>query len=197
MKTRNEVSVPNGCRQLPKETRTSTKRYTMTRITNNNYHFTKDSSTTGPDAPQVDNSQTEEPIKCSQATTDASLVAPPQSNCSENAANGKKRPHRKTSTPKTEVQPLTATLLLNKNHRMLYLPLQLKQYEICVLVDAGAKHSALSKNELGRITTARPNALLDELAAPDYRIQIANGNFATVRKQILLRLFLAGRLFGE
>ena len=34
----------------------------MTRTTDNNNHFIEDSCTTGPDAPQVDNSQTEEPV---------------------------------------------------------------------------------------------------------------------------------------
>ena len=60
MTTKNEVSLPNGYRQPPRETRTLTKKYTMTRTTDNNHHFTKDSSTTGLDAPQVDNKQTKE-----------------------------------------------------------------------------------------------------------------------------------------
>ena len=40
----------------------------------------------------------------------------------------------------------------------------------------GAKQSALSKAELRRILTAHTAALLEELLAPEIRVQIANGS---------------------
>ena len=201
MKTKNVVSVPNGCRQSLKQTRSSTKKDTKTRITGNNDHCTKDSSTTGHDAPHVVNRQTDEPVKGCQAATDASLVAPPQSMCSVNPAKTKKRPRRKTSSPTTDVQPLTAKFRLRelryKNNRMLYIPLQIKQCEISAPLDTGAIQSALSETELRRIVTAYSSALLDELPTPDYRIQISNSNTVPVHQQVLLRFFLAGRIFKE
>ena len=48
-----KISVPNGCQQFTKETRTWTKNYTMTRTTDNTYYFTKDFSEAGLDGPQV------------------------------------------------------------------------------------------------------------------------------------------------
>ena len=61
-KKQKTVIVPNGCRQLPKETLISTKN-TMTRTTDNSKHFAKDSSAAGLDVPQVDNRHIEEPVK--------------------------------------------------------------------------------------------------------------------------------------
>ena len=81
MRTINGIGVSNGGRQPPKKTRISPKNYTLTRTTDNNYHFTNDSGTTGPDAPKVDKRQTEESVKGSLAATDTSLVVPPQSTC--------------------------------------------------------------------------------------------------------------------
>ena len=51
MKPQNEISLPNGGRQPPMETPTSTKNYTMTRTTNDSYLFGKHSTATGSDAP--------------------------------------------------------------------------------------------------------------------------------------------------
>ena len=169
----------------------------MTWTTDNNYHFIKVSCTIGPDAPQIDYKQTEKLIRGPQAVKDASLVAPTQSTRNENAANTKKRRRRKANSPTSEVQPLSATLRLNKNNRMLYIPLQFNYYEISFLLATGAIQKTLSENELRCITTTHPSALLDELQAPDYRIPIANGYIGPVRKQILLRFFLAGLIFEE
>ena len=98
----------------------------MTRTTDSNKHFTKDYSTTGLDASQVDAWQTERSVKGSEAATHASVVAPPQRTRSENCANSKERPRRKTSSSTTEVQPLAAKLRLKKNDKMLHIPLQYK-----------------------------------------------------------------------
>ena len=128
---------------------------------------------------------------------DASLVAPPQSTRSENAANTKKKPIRKASSPTTEVGPMTATLRLNKDNRRLYIPLEFEYYEISAPLDTGALQSTLSENKLRRIITPHPSALLDELPAPEYRVHNVNGNFAPVRKQVILRFLLVGRNFEE
>ena len=100
MKPQNEVSVPQLCRQPPKGTRTSTKYSSATEL----------------QAPQVDNRETEEPVKSSQAERDASLVALHLHTRGDKSTDTKMRPRRKTSSPATDVRPLSATLHLNKNH---------------------------------------------------------------------------------
>ena len=92
--------------------------------------------------------------------------------------------------PRYEIRQLSATLQLNKKDRMLYEPLQFRAYENFGLLDTGAIQSALSEAELRRILTAHPAALLEELPAPEFKVQIANGNFVPVRKQVLLRFLL-------
>ena len=80
---------------------------------------------------------------------------------------------------------------------MLYVPLQFREYENFGLLDTGAIQSALSEAELRRILTAHPAALLQELPAPEFKVQIANGNIVPVRKQVLLRFFIEGKIFEE
>ena len=55
----------------------------------------------------------------------------------------------------------------------------------------------MSENELRRILQAHPAAQLEEYPAPDFKVQIANGNIVPVRKQVLLRLFIGGKIFEE
>ena len=106
---------------------------------------------------------------------------------------------KKTATRKKDVaiQVLTATLQLNKKDKMLYVPLQFRQYENHGLLDTGAIRSAMSENELRRILSAHPAALLEEYPAPDFKVQIANGSIVPVRKQVLLRFFIGGKVFQE
>ena len=92
---------------------------------------------------------------------------------------------------------MSATLQLNKKDKMLYVPLQFREYENFGLLDTGAIQSALSEAELRRILTAHPAALLQELPAPEFKVQIANGNIVPVRKQVLLRFFIGGKIFEE
>ena len=99
--------------------------------------------------------------------------------------------------PKYEIRQLSTTLQLNKKDRMLYVPLQFRAYENFGLLDTGAIQSALSEAELRRILTAHPAALLEELPAPEFKVQIANGNIVPVRKQVLLRFFIGGKIFEE
>ena len=99
--------------------------------------------------------------------------------------------------PRYEIRQLSATLQLNKKDRMLYVPLQFRAYENFGLLDTGAIQSALSEAELRRILTAHPAALLEELPAPEFKVQIANGNIVPVRKQVLLRFFIGGKIFEE
>ena len=84
---------------------------------------------------------------------------------------------------------------LNRKDKMLYVPLQFREYENFGLLDTGAIQSALSEAEL--ILTAHPAALLKELPAPEFKVQIANGNIVPVRKQVLLRFFIGGKVFEE
>ena len=42
--------------------------------------------------------------------------------------------------------------------------------------------------ELRKITTAQPNALIQKLPSPDFKIQLSNGNLVKVTKQVLQRL---------
>ena len=107
------------------------------------------------------------------------------------------KPNNQPKKPKYEIRQLSATLQLNKKYRMLYVPLQFREYENFGLIDTGAIHSALSEAELRCIFSAHPAALFQELPAPEFKVQIANGNFAPVKKQVLLRFFLGGEDFEE
>ena len=78
---------------------------------------------------------------------------------------------------------------------MLYTDLQFRSYGNFSLLDTGAIQSALSEAELRRIFTAYPAVLLEDLRAPDFKVQIANGSIVRVRKQVLLRFSLFGETF--
>ena len=80
---------------------------------------------------------------------------------------------------------------------MLCVPLQFRENEIFGLLDTGAIQSALSEAELRRILSALPAALLRELPAPEIKVQNANRNIVPVRKQVLLRFFIGGKVFKE
>ena len=80
---------------------------------------------------------------------------------------------------------------------MLYVPLQFRQYENHGLLDTGAIQSAMSEDELRRITAAHPAALLEEYPAPDFKVQVAKGSIVPVRKQVLLRFFIGVKIFEE
>ena len=79
----------------------------------------------------------------------------------------------------------------------MYVPLQFDKYENYALLDTGAIQIAMSEAELRKITTAHPEAILQKLPPPNFKIQIANGNLVPVRKQVLLRLYVAGKGFEE
>ena len=72
---------------------------------------------------------------------------------------------------------------------MLHVPLQFNQYENHALSDTGAIQSAFSEAELRKIPTAHPEAVLQELPPPNFKIQNAQGNLVPVRKQVLLRFY--------
>ena len=55
---------------------------------------------------------------------------------------------------------LSATVRLNKKDRMLYVPLQFRQYENHGLLDTGAMQSVMSEIEQRRILSFNPAALL-------------------------------------
>ena len=77
----------------------------------------------------------------------------------------------------------------------MFVPLKFNTYKNQVLSDTRAVQSALSEAELRKITTARPEAVLDELPAPSFKAQIANNNHVPIQKQVPLRFFIAGKVF--
>ena len=103
----------------------------------------------------------------------------------------------KKHATKTEIHVLSPTLHLNKKDKMLYVFFQFDKYENHALLDTGAIQSAMSEAELRKITTAHPEAILQELPLPNFKIQIANGNLVPVRKQLLLRFYVAGKVFDK
>ena len=86
---------------------------------------------------------------------------------------------------------------MNKNHRMLYWTLQYENYENVGLLDTAAVQSALSEKELRWILTAHPEALLEALLSPTFKIQITKGKVLLAEKQVSLRLRIAGKVFEE
>ena len=86
---------------------------------------------------------------------------------------------------------------MNKKDKVLYVPLQFDKYENHALLDTGAIQSAMAEAELRKIITAHPEVILQELPPPNFKIQIANGNLVPVRKQVLLRFYVAGNDFEE
>ena len=92
MKPLSEVSAPNDAGSLLKKPVHEQKNHTMNRTADRSNHSTIDSTATGPDNPQVDNRQSKEPIKGSQAEADASLVAPPQDAHGQTSTDTKKKP---------------------------------------------------------------------------------------------------------
>ena len=107
------------------------------------------------------------------------------------------KPNNLPKKLKYKISQLSATLQLNKKDKMLYMLLQFRAYENFGVLDTGAIQSALSEAELRRILSAHPAALLQELPAPEFEVQIAKGNIVPVRKQVLLRFFIGGNVFEE
>ena len=69
----------------------------------------------------------------------------------------------KKHATKTEIHVLSPTLNLNKKDELLYVPLQFDKHENHALLDTGAIESAMSEAEVRKITTAHPEAILQEL----------------------------------
>ena len=80
---------------------------------------------------------------------------------------------------------------------MMYIPLTFNTIECQGLLDTGAVKSAMSEAELAKILQASPKALVKELPAPNFKIQIANGSVVPIRKQVLLRFDIAGTSYEE
>ena len=55
----------------------------------------------------------------------------------------------------------------------------------------------MSEAELAKILKASPKALIQELPAPNFKVQIANGSVVPIRKQVLLRFDIAGTNYEE
>ena len=70
-------------------------------------------------------------------------------------------------------------------------------YKTNALLDTGAVHSAMTEAEHPKITTAHPNALLQEMPALVFEIQIANGKLVKVKKQVFTPFAVAERSFKD
>ena len=70
-------------------------------------------------------------------------------------------------------------------------------YKTNALLDTRAVESAMSETELRKKATAHPNALIQEMPAPHFKVQIAYRNLVKVTRQVLLRFFPARRRFEE
>ena len=92
---------------------------------------------------------------------DSTLPEPPNNDKQPSSP----RPHNPPKKPKYEIRQLSATLQLNRKDKMLYVPLQVREYEKFGLLDTGAIQSALSEAELRRSLSAHPAALLQGLHA--------------------------------
>ena len=77
----------------------------------------------------------------------------------------------KKHATKTETHVLSPTLHLNEKDKMLYVPLQFDKYENHALSDTGAIQSTMSEAELRKITTAHPEAILQEFPPPELQDQ--------------------------
>ena len=77
--------------------------------------------------------------------------------------NSSNNPKVKKHATKTKIHVLSPTSHINKKVKMLYVPLQFDKYENHALLDTGAIQSAMSEAELRKITTAHPEAILQEL----------------------------------
>ena len=157
----------------------------MTKTSKNNYYIRPVKQTT---QQTTNNHQPKTTGKTTESTQH-----PKQNNVKPNDAH-KPKP---ASKMKYKIRQLSATLQLNKKDRMLYIPLQFRSYENFGLLDTGAIQSAMSEAELRRILSAHPAALLEEYPAPDFKVQIANGSIVPVRKQVLLRFFVGGKVVEE
>ena len=163
----------------------------MQKISHNNYHIIKRQELTQQNAINTPNKLTND----DSITTDNDLTSTQTEsvNCTQPTQQTKTKRKKKPQ----DVRPLSNTLHLDKKDRMLYVPMQFRDYENFGLLDTGAVQSAMSEAELHRVLQAHPSALLEELPAPDFKVQIANGHIVPIRKQVLLRFFIAGKIFEE
>ena len=107
------------------------------------------------------------------------------------------KPNNPPKKTEYEIRQLSTILQINRKDQMFYVPRQSREYENFGHLDTGAIRSALSEAEIRRILTAHPAALLQDLPAPEFKVQIANGNIVPVRKQVLLRFFIGGKVSEE
>ena len=163
-------------------------------MAHNNYHI----------FPLADDDATCTTTDCTQTENDdgskrkRDMKTHPTGNKTDDTTKAEKN-NRKKNPPKTNtpMRPLSATLQLDRKNKMLYVLLQFRTYENYGLLDTAAIQSAMSANELRRILQAHPAAQLEEYLAPDFKVQITDGIIVPVRKKVLPRFFIVGRLFDE
>ena len=84
--------------------------------------------------------------------------------------NSSSNPKSKKHATKTELQIFSPISHSNKKVEMFYVPLQFNKYDNHALLDTGAIQTAMSEAELRKITTAHPEAVLQELTAtPEFQ----------------------------
>ena len=62
-------------------------------------------------------------------------------------------------------------------------------YESNAFFDTGAVQKAMSESELRKVRTSHTKVVLRGMPAPEFKIQIANGNLVKVTKRVFLRNF--------
>ena len=144
----NKDSEPNGCRQPPRDSYTSPKKTYFDSDYREQLSLHLEHTHSRSEATSIKNLPTVEPVHSTQFGGNPSLdkksARPSRSDILPDTT---KSPKRRTKKPQGEVRPLSATLGLNKHDHMLhmlYIPLQIRNYENYDLLDTGAIGSAMS-----------------------------------------------------
>ena len=125
--------------------------------------------------------------------TQSDIEAQGPSTTEKTQANFSTRKQSKT----TDIRLLTAIIQLNRRHGLMYKPLQFVQYKKQALLDTGASQNAMSETKLRNNLTTHLMALIQEMPAPDLKVQIAKSNIIPVRKQDLRQFSIADKQFKE
>ena len=154
---RNKLETNNNYDSTTKKTSDKrfqpSRRYYVQKMSHNNYHIPPligdDATCTTDDCTQ---NETQTNSKQKQETK-----TQPTSERDNHSTKATPDNHKKNLTKKArDTRPFSATLQLDKRNKIIYVPLQFREYENYRLLDTGAFHSASSENELRRILKAHP-----------------------------------------
>ena len=94
--------------------------------------------------------------------------------------------------------PLCSTIVLKRKKEMLYVPLDFENgLTIDALVDSGAYVGAIAQNELDRIQQQSPSNILKIDDAPNFQIQVANGQLEKPTATATLSFDIGDHTFAE